>query len=152
MGPKPAFSENENRYLQKQPEISVSAIAEGHFENRRKLIFPITLPDANPGLPPHLTFYPFPEFPTSTAPICAQTAGWYRESQKANLTGTDTEKTCKEIADFHSTCAEKEIPVTLMTVPTAASVYKDRSPVHAVRFDESSAFAEAKKYAAGRFS
>ena len=34
LGPKPAFSENENRYLQKQPEISVSASAEGHLEKQ----------------------------------------------------------------------------------------------------------------------
>ena len=144
LGPKPAFSENENRYLQKQPEISVSAIAEGHFEKQAEAYLSDHIAGRESWIAASSHILSFSGVSDINGTYLCTDGRLVQRITKSQFDRDRYRKNLQQIADFHSTRAEKEIPVTLMTVPTAASVYKDRLPVHAVRFDESSAFAEAK--------
>lgn len=144
LGPKPAFSENENRYLQNQPEISVSAIAEGHFEKQAEAYLSDHIAGRESWITASSRILSFSGVSDINGTYLCTDGRLVQKITESQFDRDRYRKNLQQIADFHSTCAEKEIPVTLMAVPTAASVYKDRLPAHAVRFDENSAFAEAK--------
>lgn len=144
LGPKPAFSENENRYLQKQPEISVSAIAKGHFEKQAEAYLSDHIAGRESWITASSRILSFSGVSDINGTYLCTDGRLVQRITESQFDRDRYRKNLQQIADFHSTCAEKEIPVTLMAVPTAASVYKDRLPAHAVRFDENNAFAEAK--------
>lgn len=144
LGPKTAFSENENRYLQKQPEFSVSAIAEGHFEKQTEAYLSDHIAGREAWITASSRILSLSGVSDINGTYLCTDGRLVQRITESQFDRDRYRNNLRQIADFHSTCAEKGIPVTLMAVPTAASVYQDRLPAHAVRFDESSAFAEAK--------
>lgn len=111
LGPKPAFSENENRYLQKQPEISVSAIAEGHFEKQAEAYLSDHIAGRESWIAASSHILSFSGVSDINGTYLCTDGGWYRESQKANLTGTDTEKTCSRLQIFTVLVPKKKFPL-----------------------------------------
>lgn len=145
LGPKPVFSENENRYLQKQPEISVSAITEGRFEKQAEAYLADHIAGRESWITASSRLLSLSGVTDINGTYLCTDGRLVQKVTEKQFNREAYRKNLQQIAGFRSLCAKKKIPVTLIAVPTAASVYRDRLPAHAVRFDENSAFAYAEK-------
>ena len=143
--PDKAFSENENRYLQEAPEASVESILNGRFESqmeeylsdqiigREKWVEGKSLTEAFAGVRDINGVY-----------LCSGGRLTERITQ-AQFDWTQYGKNLLQIDQLKEHCAQKKIPLDLLMVPTAAYVYAEDLPDHALVFDEEKAFSQAEE-------
>lgn len=130
--PKKEFSENENRYLEKMPELSVKTVLGGEYTE--------SLGD---WLADH---FPMRDFFMSLK-TGAEMAGGRREINHIYIAKDDyliepyaepqnTERIVDTLVRFYEKIKENDVAVSLMLVPTAVTVYGDRLPAYAPSSDQ----------------
>lgn len=137
------FSPDENRYLTHRPAFSVKNVLDGTFESRseeylsdqiigrKKWVEMKSLTEAALGVSDINGIY-----------LCTGGRAVERITE-ADFDRKNYEKNLKQAAELRDICSEKDIPVQTMLVPTAAYVYADKLPDHALLFDEDEAFNKA---------
>ena len=147
--PEVSFSENENRYLQKKPNFTMTDILSGRFEEqsekylndrivgRNLWVKAMAATEAGLGISDINGVY-----------LC--TGGRVvKRVTEADFDWSRYEKNLKEAAELKAACEEKGIGFHAMLVPTAAYVYEDDLPNNTMRFDEDKAFTDAEKALGG---
>lgn len=130
--PKKEFSENENRYLEKMPELSVKTVLGGEYTE--------SLGD---WLADH---FPMRDFFMGLK-TGAEMAGGRREINHIYIAKDDyliepyaepqnTERIVDTLVRFYEKIKENDVAVSLMLVPTAVTVYSDRLPAYAPSSDQ----------------
>lgn len=142
--PDVAFSPDENRYLTEKPEFTTKNLLDGSFEKRSEEY----LSDQIIGRKKWVEFKGLTEAALGINDIngvylCTEGRAVER------ITGSDFdranfEKNLRRTAEFTRFCSEQGIKVHTMLVPTAAYVYADKLPDHALTFDEEGAFKQAE--------
>lgn len=135
------FSPNENRYLQKAPEVSAQNIFSGKFSEdaekylsdqilgREKWVSLKGLTEAGLGIRDMNGIY-LCDGGRAVERITEESFNWNQYKRNLN-----------QLAQLPE---EAGVQVDVMIVPSAASVYADELPSHALRFDEEKAFQQAK--------
>ena len=142
--PDVAFSPDENRYLTGKPELNTKNILDGSFEKRSEEY----LSDQIIGRKKWVEFKGLTEAALGINDIngvylCREGRAVERVTE-SDFDRANFEKNLRRTADFTEICNEQGIKVHTMLVPTAAYVYADKLPDHALTFDEESAFKQAE--------
>ena len=144
--PDVGFSANENRYLQARPEATVQNILSGRFESqaedylsdqiigRERWVEGKSLTEAALGI-----------YDMNGVYLCKGGRVVERFTD-GDFSWGQYGRNLQQIVQLKEACQEegREIPVDLMMVPTAAYIYRDDLPDHALTFDEDRAFAQAE--------
>ena len=145
IAPDVAFSANENRYLQEAPEFSGESVLSGRFESqmetylsdqiigREKWVSGKTLTEALAGVRDINGVY-----------LCAGGRVVERLTE-TQFNWSQYRKNLFQIDQLREACRQNQIPLDLLMVPTAACVYQEDLPAHALVFDEEKAFEQAKE-------
>lgn len=143
LSPDVEFSENENRYLQSAPQLTVQKVLSGDFATDAEV---------------YLTDQIARREMWVTSKGMLEAAMGVRDMNGVYLcddgrlvekiTGADFDwrqykRNLQQISLMTETLKTENIPVDVMLVPTAAYVCQDTLPEHAVRFDEDKAFTQA---------
>lgn len=142
--PDVKFSPDENRYLTEKPEFNTRNLFDGSYEKQSEEY----LSDQIIGRKKWVEFKSITEAALGINDINGVylcTGGRAVE----RITGSDFdranfEKNLRRTAEFTRSCSEQGIKVHTMLVPTAAYVYADKLPDHALTFDEEGAFKQAE--------
>lgn len=140
-----SFSENENRYLQQKPELSVSNVLSGRFEEQTEKY----LDDQIIGR----SFWVSGMAKASEKLGISDINGVYlcdggRVVKRVTESDFDWErygKNLNEVTKLRESCLENGKELYAMLVPTAAYVYRQELPKDAMSFDEDAAFARAEE-------
>ena len=142
--PDVEFSENENRYLQGTPVLSVQKVLSGDFAEdaesyltdqialREEWVTGKGLVEAAMGVRDMNGVY-----------LCND-GRLVEKITDADFDWRQYRRNLQQISMLTETLKEEDIPVDVMIVPTAAYVCRDTLPEHAVRFDEDKAFTQAE--------
>lgn len=142
--PEVGFSENENRYLQKKPDLTITNVLSGRFEEQSEKY----LNDQIIGRDLWVRSMAATEAALGVGDI----NGVYlcrdgRVVKRVTETDFDRDryhKNLKQTAQLAERCEKNGSRFYAMLVPTAAYVYQNDLPDHAMRFDEDQAFADAE--------
>lgn len=138
--PDVEFSENENRFLQKAPELSLETVANGRFESK----FETYLSDQIIGRESWVKTKGL----TEAALGIHDMNGVYlckggRAVERTTEVDFDWEgfgRNINQIKELSDALSADGIPVYTMLIPTSAYIYKDELPRNAMVFDEDKAF------------
>lgn len=142
--PEVDFSENENRYLQTAPKLTVQNVLSGRFETQAEDY----LNDQIIGR----TLWVRAMATTEAALGVGDINGVYlatggrvvKRVTEADFDWNRYRGNLKQVVELAESCETSGSRLYAMLVPTAAYVYQEDLPNHAMRFDEDRAFAEAK--------
>lgn len=134
------FSPDENRYLTQKPTGSIRSVLNGSFESaseeylsdqiigRKSWVEMKSMTEASLGISDINGVY-----------LC--TGGRVVEKVTArDFDSRNYEKNLRRAAEFSQICRQEGIETDVMLIPTAAYVYYDELPDHALTFDEDRAF------------
>ena len=143
--PEVGFSENENRYLQAAPKLTVDHVLNGRFETQAEDY----LNDQIIGRSLWVRAMAMTEAALGVGDIngvyLAADGRVVKRVTEADFDWERYQKNLREAAALAAHCEENGSKLYAMLVPTAAYVYQQDLPIHAMRFDEERAFAEAKE-------
>ena len=141
--PEVGFSENENRYLQAAPKLTVDHVLNGRFETqaedylndqiigRRLWVRTMAMTEAALGVGDINGVY------------LAADGRVVKRVTEADFDWDRYRKNLKQVAELAESREASGGRLYAMLVPTAAYVYQNDLPSHAMRFDEDRAFADA---------
>ena len=140
--PEVGFSENENRYLQAAPKLTMDNVLNGRFETqaedylneqigRSLWVRAMAMTEAALGVGDINGVY------------LAADGRVVKRVTEADFDWERYQKNLREAAALAAHCEENGSKLYAMLVPTAAYVYQQDLPNHAMRFDEDRAFADA---------
>ena len=142
--PEVGFSENENRYLQAAPKLTVDNVLSGRFETQAEDY----LNDQIIGRSLWVRAMATTEAALGVGDIngvyLATDGRVVKRVTEADFDRERYQKNLQEVAALAARCEENGSKLYAMLVPTAAYVYQQDLPSHAMRFDEDRAFAEVK--------
>lgn len=141
--PDVEFSPDENRYLTAKPELTVKKLLDGSYEKqseeylsdqiigRKKWVETKSMTEAALGVSDINGIY-----------LCIGGRGVERVTE-TDFDWKNYKKNLDAAAELNRLCRDKGIEMQTMLVPTAAYVYADKMPAHALTFDEDEAFRQA---------
>ena len=143
MTPEVGFSENENRYLQAAPKLTMDHVLNGRFETQAEDY----LNDQIIGRSLWVRAMAMTEAALGVGDIngvyLAADGRVVKRVTEADFDWERYQKNLREAAALAAHCEENGSKLYAMLVPTAAYVYQQDLPNHAMRFDEDRAFADA---------
>ena len=143
MTPEVGFSENENRYLQAAPKLTMDHVLNGRFETQAEDY----LNDQIIGRSLWVRAMAMTEAALGVGDIngvyLAADGRVVKRVTEADFDWERYQKNLREAAALAAHCEENGSKLYAMLVPTAAYVYQQDLPSHAMRFDEDRAFADA---------
>ncbi len=142
--PEVGFSENENRYLQAAPKLTVQNVLSGRFETQAEDYLNDQIIGRSLWVRTMAT--------TEAALGVGDINGVYLATDGRvvkRVTETDFDwdryrRNLKQVTELAESCEANGSRLYAMLVPTAAYVYQEDLPDHAMRFDEERAFAQAQ--------
>ena len=142
--PEVGFSENENRYLQAAPKLTVQNVLSGRFETQAEDYLNDQIIGRSLWVRTMAT--------TEAALGVDDINGVYLATDGRvvkRVTETDFDwdryrRNLKQVTELAESCEANGSRLYAMLVPTAAYVYQEDLPDHAMRFDEDRAFAQAQ--------
>lgn len=142
--PEVGFSENENRYLQAAPKLTVQNVLSGRFETQAEDYLNDQIIGRSLWVRTMAT--------TEAALGVGDINGVYLATDGRvvkRVTETDFDwdryrRNLKQVAELAQSCEANGSRLYAMLVPTAAYIYQEDLPDHAMRFDEDRAFAQAR--------
>ena len=149
--PDVEFSPDENRYLTAKPELTLKKLLDGSYERqseeylsdhiigRKKWVEAKSITEAALGINDINGIY-----------LCTGGRAVEKVTEK-DFDWKNFKKNLDETAKLTGVCRDKGIGVQTMLVPTAAYIYADRLPDHALTFDEDEAFRQAGELLGGGF-
>ena len=141
--PEVGFSENENRYLQAAPKLTMDNVLNGRFETQAEDY----LNDQIIGRSLWVRAMAMTEAALGVGDIngvyLAADGRVVKRVTEADFDWERYQKNLREAAALAAHCEENGSKLYAMLVPTAAYVYQQDMPNHAIRFDEDRAFADA---------
>ena len=141
--PEVGFSENENRYLQAAPKLTMDHVLNGRFETQAEDY----LNDQIIGRSLWVRAMAMTEAALGVGDIngvyLAADGRVVKRVTEADFDWERYQKNLREAAALAAHCEENGSKLYAMLVPTAAYVYQQDLPSHAMRFDEDRAFADA---------
>ena len=149
--PDVEFSPDENRYLTAKPELTLKKLLDGSYERqseeylsdqiigRKKWVEAKSITEAALGINDINGIY-----------LCTGGRAVEKVTEK-DFDWKNFKKNLDETAKLTGVCRDKGIEVQTMLVPTAAYIYADRLPDHALTFDEDEAFRQAGELLGGGF-
>lgn len=142
--PEVGFSENENRYLQKKPDLTITNILSGRFEEQSEKY----LNDQIIGRDLWVRSMAATEAALGVGDIngvyLCRDGRVVKRVTKSDFDRDRYHKNLKQTARLAERCEKNGSRFYAMLVPTAAYVYQNDLPDHAMRFDEDQAFADAE--------
>ena len=141
--PDVEFSPDENRYLTSKPELTLKKLLDGSYEKqseeylsdqiigRKKWIEAKSITEVALGINDINGIY-----------LCTGGRAVEKVTEE-DFDWKNFKKNLDETAKLTEVCRDKGIEVQTMLVPTAAYIYADRLPDHALTFDEDEAFKQA---------
>ncbi|MCI8608384.1 MAG: hypothetical protein HFE73_01935 [Firmicutes bacterium] len=139
-----SFSPNENRYLQEKPEFSGENILSGRFaEQAEKYLSDQIIGREGWVAGKSMTEAALGIFDMNGVYLCKDGRVVERFTEET-FDWSQYKRNLQQISQLKEICDQEQIPLDLLMVPTAAYVYKDALPVHALTFDEDKAFAQAE--------
>lgn len=141
--PDVEFSPDENRYLTAKPELTLKKLLDGSYEKqseeylsdqiigRKKWIEAKSITEVALGINDINGIY-----------LCTGGRAVEKVTEE-DFDWKNFKKNLDETAKLTEVCRDKGIEVQTMLVPTAAYIYADRLPDHALTFDEGEAFRQA---------
>ena len=141
--PDVEFSPDENRYLTSKPELTLKKLLDGSYEKqseeylsdqiigRKKWIEAKSITEVALGINDINGIY-----------LCTGGRAVEKVTEE-DFDWKNFKKNLDETAKLTEVCRDKGIEVQTMLVPTAAYIYADRLPDHALTFDEGEAFRQA---------
>lgn len=141
--PEVGFSENENRYLQAAPKLTVDHVLNGRFETQAEDY----LNDQIIGRSLWVRTMAMTEAALGVGDIngvyLAADGRVVKRVTEADFDWDRYRKNLKQVAELAESREASGGRLYAMLVPTAAYVYQNDLPSHAMRFDEDRAFADA---------
>ena len=141
--PEVGFSENENRYLQAAPKLTVDHVLNGRFETQAEDY----LNDQIIGRSLWVRTMAMTEAALGVGDIngvyLAADGRVVKRVTEADFDWDRYRKNLKQVAELAESREASGGRLYAMLVPTAAYVYQNDLPSHALRFDEERAFADA---------
>ena len=149
--PDVEFSPDENRYLTAKPELTLKKLLDGSYEKqseeylsdqiigRKKWIEAKSITEVALGINDINGIY-----------LCTGGRAVEKVTEE-DFDWKNFKKNLDETAKLTEVCRDKGIEVQTMLVPTAAYIYADRLPDHALTFDEDEAFRQAGELLGGGF-
>ena len=141
--PDVEFSPDENRYLTAKPELTLKKLLDGSYEQqseeylsdqiigRKKWVEAKSITEVALGINDINGIY-----------LCTGGRAVEKVTEE-DFDWKNFKKNLDETAKLTEVCRDKGIEVQTMLVPTAAYIYADRLPDHALTFDEGEAFRQA---------
>ena len=141
--PDVEFSPDENRYLTAKPELTLKKLLDGSYEKqseeylsdqiigRKKWVEAKSITEVALGINDINGIY-----------LCTGGRAVEKVTEE-DFDWKNFKKNLDETAKLTEVCRDKGIEVQTMLVPTAAYIYADRLPDHALTFDEGEAFRQA---------
>ena len=141
--PDVEFSPDENRYLTAKPELTLKKLLDGSYEKqseeylsdqiigRKKWVEAKSITEVALGINDINGIY-----------LCTGGRAVEKVTEE-DFDWKNFKKNLDETAKLTEVCRDKGIEVQTMLVPTAAYIYADRLPDHALTFDEDEAFRQA---------
>lgn len=141
--PDREFSENENRYLQLRPKLTISNVLDGRFENKTEeyLNDQILFRDDLVQTMSFLRRYAYGNQDINGAYI-GQDGRLYKKVANYDFNWDKYENNIKEVRALTDNL---DVPVKTMLVPTASFIESKEFPMYANRFDEDKAFDLARR-------
>ena len=141
--PEVGFSENENRYLQAAPKLTIEHVLNGRFETQAEDY----LNDQIIGRSLWVRTMAMTEAALGVGDIngvyLAADGRVVKRVTEADFDWDRYRKNLKQVAELAESCEASGGRLYAMLVPTAAYVYQQDLPSHAMRFDEDRAFTDA---------
>lgn len=141
--PEVGFSENENRYLQAAPKLTIDHVLNGRFETQAEDY----LNDQIIGRSLWVRTMAMTEAALGVGDIngvyLAADGRVVKRVTEADFDWDRYRKNLKQVAELAESREASGGRLYAMLVPTAAYVYQNDLPAHATRFDEDRAFADA---------
>ena len=145
MTPEVGWAENENRYLQAAPKLTMDHVLNGRFETQAEDY----LNDQIIGRSLWVRAMAMTEAALGVGDIngvyLAADGRVVKRVTEADFDWDRYRKNLKQVAELAESREASGGRLYAMLVPTAAYVYQNDLPAHAMRFDEDRAFAEAKE-------
>lgn len=142
--PDVSFSENENRYLQEKPDLTLNNVLTGRFEQQMEDY----LSDQILGRELWVEGKSLTEAALGTRDsngvyLCKDGRVVERVTQE-QFDWNQYQRNLQQVVQMKESCEAAGKPVDLMLVPSAACIYAQELPKHALTFDEDKAFRQAK--------
>ncbi len=142
--PEVGFSENENRYLQAAPKLTIQNVLSGRFETQAEDY----LNDQIIGRSLWVRTMATTEAALGVGDIngvyLATDGRVVKRVTEMDFDWDRYRRNLKQVTELAESCEANGSRLYAMPVPTAAYVYQEDLPDHAMRFDEDRAFAEAQ--------
>lgn len=142
--PDVGFSENENRYLQAAPKLTLANVLSGRFESQAEDYLNDQIIGRNLWVKGMASVSAGLGIGDVNGVYLCTDGRVVKRITEADFDWEQYRKNLKQVAALKESCEENGGELYMMAVPTAAYVYKEDLPSNAMCFDEDRAFAEAE--------
>lgn len=144
LSPDVAFSENENRYLQEKPTLSADAVLSGRFSTQMESYLSDQILGREGWVEGKSLIEAALGVADSNGVYLCKDGRVVERVTETQFNHTQYAANLQQVAELKENCEKDGIALDVMLVPTAAYIYKESLPAHALTFDEDRAFGQAE--------